>query len=77
MAEAKYYYTVRVEGTAPVTISYRVLAETPEEAVRQVEYNGPGAMLSEPPKPTMARFRKTKARVYKMGTSTIDFIKNY
>ncbi|MHA2426419.1 MAG: hypothetical protein ACXADB_00065 [Candidatus Hermodarchaeia archaeon] len=66
-------YTVRLEVQAPVELTYRVWAETPEQAVEMIRY---GQMVA-PPKPNLAKRRNIKATVYKYGTVMIEFIKKY
>lgn len=70
---AKLYFTVVVEATAPLTLTYRVLAETPEQALELIK----NAPMSVPPKPQLARAKKHKASVYASGTSIIKLTKNY
>jgi len=72
----KQYYTVKLEVMAPVELTFRVFAETPEEAAEIVSKN-PIPPLSAAPKPILSRMRRIKATVYKAGTSIYEFIKSY
>lgn len=67
------YYTIKVEAEAPVTLTYRVLASSPEEALEKLKY----ASLSEPPKPNLGKMRKKEAKVYKQNTLEIQASKKY
>ena len=72
----KSYYTVKLEATAPVTLEFRIYAETPEEAADMVG-KFPMPPFSRAPRPDLSRMRRIKATVYKYGMSTIDFIKTF
>jgi hypothetical protein len=70
----KRLYTVKLETIAPVELIYRVLAESPEQAMELFQTMG---QLSAPPKPIISRKRNIKATVYKYMTTTIEFVKKY
>ena len=72
----KQYYTVKLEVMAPVELTMRIFAETPEEAAEMVSKN-PLPPLYAAPRPVLSKMKRIKATVYKAGTSTYYFIKNY
>jgi len=73
MEKQKQYYTVKVEATAPIELTYRVWAEDPEEALEIFETSS----FYSPPRPILSRMRKIKATVYRSGTTIIETIKNF
>jgi len=73
IAPTKQYYTVTIEGSAPVTVSYRVLAENPEQAL-ELTKNAP---LAGPPRPQLSRLKKQKATVHLSGTTIIKLTCNF
>lgn len=75
-APQKQYYTIEITGTAPVTLTYRVFAEDPQQALQSVE----GVIktsFSSAPKINFSRFRKIQGKVFKLGTSMIEFMRNF
>jgi hypothetical protein len=67
----KYYFDVKVECMLPATLTYRVYAETPQQAAEMIK----GLT------PTMVKHRligrkEIKLMVYDAGSSMIKFIKN-
>lgn len=68
------YFTIRVEATAPVTLTYKVYAESPEQAVEKVRRGQ--ATLYEAPKIALNSARYLRASVYSAGTSIIRWVKN-
>ena len=73
----KQYYTVELTGMAPVTLNYRVFSETPEEAVQLVERNITGMPFSIAPKIQFVKFRKLQARVFKIGTNMVEYLRKF
>lgn len=69
----KHYYSVSLEALVPTTLTYRVLAETPEQALELIK----NAPLATAPKLQLARLRKLKASVYLSGTSIIKLTKSF
>lgn len=67
----KRYFDIRVECTLPATITYRVLAETPEQAASLIKGTQPTSV-----KHKLALRRETKITVYDSGSTIIRFIKN-
>ena len=72
MVTERKLYTVKLEVMAPVELTYKIWAETPEEAAELRS-----AVLSGPPKPNLMRKRNIKATVYRYGTVMIEFIKKF
>jgi hypothetical protein len=67
----KFYYDVKVECMLPATLTYRVYAETPQQAAEMIR----GLT------PTMVKHRligrkEIKLMVYDAGSTMIKFIKN-
>lgn len=72
----KEYFTVKVEALVPVTFTYRVLAETPEQAVEII--SRPGSHVeTAPPRIMFNAARKIKAKVYNLGTVMMRLVKNF
>lgn len=72
----KQYYTVELEVLAPVILKYRVFAENPNEAVDLIKSANSFSLL-ETPKPKLSNMKKIKAKVYKFGTSMLEFTKMF
>jgi hypothetical protein len=72
----KQYFTIVLEATVPVTLSYRVLADDAEDALNLMQ-RSPMTGMSAAPKLTLPRIKKHKAKVYQSGTTTIKLVKNY
>jgi hypothetical protein len=69
----KQLFTIKLEAMAPIELTYKVWAETPEQAVDLLKT----ATLTARPKPIIARKRNIKATVYRYGTMVIEFVKNF
>ncbi len=67
----KYYYDVKVECMLPATLTYRVLAETPEQAAELIRNQGPISV-----KHKLIGKKDLKLTVYDAGCSFIKLIKN-
>ncbi len=66
--EKKYsYYSVQLEIETPVTLSYRVLATSPQEALAIVE-KSPFKAQDRPPQIIWSKLRKIAGKVYTAGT---------
>lgn len=72
--EKKQYYKVEVEGWVKTVIKYKVLAETPEKALELISKY---PQLLEAPKQNLATIKKIRAKVYILGSSILQFIKNF
>lgn len=68
----KKYYDVKLEVTLPATITYRVLAESPEAAVELINNQPPMHV-----KHVLNKKRNLKAVVYDGGSTLIRFTKKY
>lgn len=71
----KEYFTVKVEVLTPVILTYRILAETPEQAV-DIAVKNRGNQQFIPPSIVFSQMRAIKASVYKAGTNIIRYVKN-
>lgn len=71
----KEYFTVKVETLAPVILTYKILAETPEEAA-EVAAKKQGQQQTAPPKILFAKLGRMKVKVYKAGTTLLRLTKN-
>lgn len=67
----KYYYDVKVECLLPATITYRVLAEDPQEAMSKIKGLSPTSV-----KHRLIGRKELKMMIYDAGTSMIRLIKN-
>lgn len=67
----KYYYDVKVEAMLPATLTYRILAETPEEAVEMIRGRQPNTVQHR-----LIGRKDLKIIVYDAGCSVIKFMKN-
>ena len=66
----KQYYTVKIEAQAPIHLTYKILAESPQQALEQVEKQLLKSQ-SEPPKIIWSQIRKLIGRVYQAGTISL------
>lgn len=67
----KRYFDIKVECTLPATVTYRVLAETPEQAATLIKNLQPTSV-----KHKLNLRRETKLTVYESGSTIIRLIKN-
>lgn len=67
----KFYYDVRIECMLPAILTYRVLAETPEQAASLIKGMSPISV-----KHKLIGRKESKLTVYDAGSSFIRFIKN-
>lgn len=65
------YYDVKVEATLPATLTYKILAESPEQAVELMKSRQPNAV-----KHRLIGKKEFKIMVYDSGSNMIRFIKN-
>ena len=73
----KQYYSVKIEASAPITLFYRILAETPEQALEIIEKTPASCQMERAPKPIVQRAKKNSVQVYLSGTSLIKLAKKY
>lgn len=71
--EAKKYYTVEIEALVPTIIKYRVLADSPEQAVDLVDKSP----IIQAPITRVSLGKKIKAKVYDFGTLLLKFTKTF
>ena len=71
----KTYYDIKVEVTMPGVVTYRVLAESAEDAVKQLKENK-GYHQPTSVKYNLLRKRSIKATVYDAGCSVIKYAEN-
>lgn len=74
-AKPKEYFDVKIDMMIPTTITYKILAEDAEQALEIANKTPPSPRHMTPV--NISRGKKTKARVYMYGTSTIKHTKNY
>jgi len=67
-------FVVKMEVMVPVTITYKITAKTPEEAI-DICTKGKEKHQSAPPKIHYIKMKKIKAKVYKSGTSNVVLTK--
>lgn len=71
----KQYYMVELETIATVILKYRVLSDSPENAIEEVN-KGLGVLI-QTPKPKLPYIKKIKAKVYNFGTNLLRATKNF
>ena len=67
----KYYYDVKVECMLPATLTYRIYAEDPQQAVEMIKGQSPTGV-----KHKLIGRKELKLSVYDAGSSMIRLIKN-
>lgn len=67
----KYYYDVKVETMLPATLMWRVLAETPEQAVDLIKGQQPTGV-----KHRLIGRKDFKLMVYEAGSTLIKLVRN-
>lgn len=67
----KYYYDVKVDVMLPAILTYRVLAEDPQQAAELIKHMQPNSV-----KHKLHGRKEHKLTVYDAGSSMIRFIKN-
>ena len=67
----KFYYDIKVECMLPATLTYRVLAESPEKAIDLIRGQSPTSV-----KHKLIGRKEIKLMVYKAGCSMIMLVKN-
>ena len=69
--KSKFYYDVKIECMLPATLTYRVLAEDPQQASLMVKGLTPTGVRHR-----LIGRKELKLMVYDAGSSMIRFIKN-
>lgn len=76
LQKIKEFFTVKIETLAPVTLTYRVYAESAEQAI-DFAAKLAGQQQASPPIISFAKIKLLKAKAYMAGTSLIKSIKNF
>jgi hypothetical protein len=71
------YYDVKIEVLAPVTLLYRIQAESPEQALEMAEKQMLRLPLRDVPRPRLNAAKRLKIFVYRAGQTIIEAIKNF
>lgn len=66
----KYYYDVKVECMLPAVVTYRILAETPEQAAELIKNKSPNSVQHK-----LIGRRELLLKVYDAGSSMMRFMK--
>lgn len=66
----KKYFDVKVEVMLPAVLTYKILAETPEEAVALIKGKQPNSVVHK-----LHHRKELKIMVYDAGSTMIRFIK--
>lgn len=67
----KKYFDVKVSCMLPATLTYRVLAETPEQAAELIKHMSPNSVQHK-----LIGRKELKLTVYDAGSTLIRFIRN-
>lgn len=67
----KFYYDVKIECMLPATITYRVLAETPDKAAEMIKGLSPTSV-----KHKLIGRKEIKLMVYDAGSSFMKLVRN-
>lgn len=65
----KEYFTVELDAMVPATLRFKVLAESPEEALKV--FLREGNLMEKPHIKTIHKMKKIYARVYNFGTNLL------
>jgi hypothetical protein len=71
LPKLKYYYDVKVECMLPATLTYKVLAESPEQAATLVKNLSPNSV-----KHKLAGRKELKLMVYDAGSTFMKLMRN-
>ena len=72
-AAEQQHYTVEVEAWARTTFKYKVIAESPEQAIELIDRSP----LLQAPKPKTTGIRKISAKVYLLGSNMLKHMRNF
>lgn len=67
------YFTIEIEAMIPATLKYKILAESPEEALSNLNK----AQLIQSPKLNINGMKKIGARVFNFGTQILKYSKRF
>jgi len=73
----KSWFLVRMEGTAPVVMQFRVLAENEDEAFKMVETRPDQIWPQGPPDVNMKHMQKRKVSIKNTLTGMINWVRNF
>lgn len=71
----KQWFQVRIEGMAPVTVEYRVMALDEDEAFQLVEQGR--ALPLDKPRVDTRRLQKSKVLIKNLFTGWINWVRNF
>ena len=74
MEQNKEYFSVKLETMAPVTLTYKVYAESPEQAI-EMAVKLRGQQQAAPAQIAWGRLKNLKATAYTAGSSIIRLAK--
>ena len=66
----KYYYDVKIESLLPATLTYRILAETPEQAADLIKGRSPNSVAHK-----LIGRKEIALRVYDAGSSMLRYMR--
>jgi hypothetical protein len=72
----KEYYTVKVDALVPIILTYKIYADSPEQAA-ELAARQKGQQQSAPPVISFAKLEKIKTKVYKLGTILLLLTKKF
>ena len=70
--KVKKWFDIKLECLTPTTITYRILADDEQDALKQMDKKTPTSI-----KPNIFKRKNLKATVYDGGSSLIRFIKSF
>ena len=69
-------YLIKVDGLAPVSLSYEIMAEDEQQAYQMLEKTPHLLVMKEKPFIDLKRMRKSKVVVINMFTGVVEFFRN-
>lgn len=70
LPKQKFYYDVKVDITMPATLTYKVFAESPEQAAEMISHMQPNQVQHK-----LHQKKNLKITVYELGSCMIKFIR--
>lgn len=70
-APKQQYYTVKIEAMVPCTLTYKILANNPQDALTKARKTKPHNIMHQ-----LNGRKDLKASVYKFGYSIIELVMN-
>lgn len=77
MNKKKDYYLVTIEGTVPISVSYRVYSFDEEDAYNIVNSSPWNAQIQGQPKLNLLKIKKSKVSVKNLLTGVINWVKKF